>query len=146
MPYSRLSTGARAPGGVDGVGPLFLEPVGADLVCEADAATLVAPEVDEHATALLGDEVEGGVQLGTAVAAQRPEDVTGQALRVHAHQHVVVAGYVAHHEGEVLLTVEDRLVNVGGELRPSVGMRAWAHAPDELLVAAPGSGSGRRSR
>ena len=90
MPYSRLSTGRPSSQvGVDGVVALLLELVGADLVAEADAAALVAAQVDEDARALLLDQVERGLQLGPAVAAQRAEDVAGQALGVHPDEHVL---------------------------------------------------------
>src|SRR5262245_40192446 len=41
--------------GIDGVEPLLLELVGADLVADADATALVAPEVHDDTGALLGD-------------------------------------------------------------------------------------------
>ena len=64
MPYSRLSTGRpELEVGVDGVAALLLEAVGPDLVADADAAALVAAEVDDDAEALLGDQLHGGVEL-----------------------------------------------------------------------------------
>ena len=125
MPYSRLSTGRPSSRLASTVSwPLLLELVGADLVAQADAPALVAPQVDEHPAALGLDEVEGLAQLGSAVAAQRAEHVAGEALGVHPHQHVLVAGHVAHHEGQVLLAVEHRLVDVGRNSPSPVGIRA----------------------
>ena len=49
--------------GVDGVAALLLEAVGADLVADADAAALVAAQVDDDAAALLGDELHRRVEL-----------------------------------------------------------------------------------
>ena len=72
---------------VDGVEAVLLELVGAQLVEQADAATLLR-EVEEHAAALVLDPLQRVVELLAAVAAQRVEDVAGQALRVHADQHV----------------------------------------------------------
>ena len=84
MPYSRLSTGRpELDVRVDRVVALVLQAVGADLVADADAAALVAAQVDDHAEALLGDPLHRRVELHAAVAAQRPEHVTGQALAVH---------------------------------------------------------------
>ena len=91
---------------------LVLELVGPDLVADADAAALVAAEVDDHAGALVGDHLHGRVELHAAVAAHRAEHVAGEALAVHPHQDVVDAGDVAPDHGEVLLAVEHRLVDV----------------------------------
>ena len=55
----------------------------------ADAAALVAAHVQHHPAALRGDGRQRGVELGAAVAAQRAEHVAGEALGVHAHQHVL---------------------------------------------------------
>ena len=52
-----------------------------------------------------------GVELGSAVAAARAEHVTGEALRVHTHQHVVPVAvrrcYVATDQRHVLDVVVD---------------------------------------
>ena len=137
MPYSRLSTGqALLQVGVDGVVALLLELVGADLVAESDAATLVAAQVDQDAAALLLDQVERGVQLRAAVAAQRAEHVAGQALGVHADEDVLGAGHVAHDEREVLLVVEHRLVHEGTELAALRRDAGLGDQPDQLLVLA----------
>ena len=69
---------------------------------QADAATLVAAQVDDHAAALGGDQVERALQLLAAVAAARAEHVAGQALRVHAHERGVVATELTEHERDVL--------------------------------------------
>ena len=56
---------------------------------------------------LLGADLgEGELQLLAAVAAQRVEDVSSQALRVHADEHVLVAGDLALVEGDVVLAGE----------------------------------------
>ena len=74
--------------GVDRVAAVLLEGVGADLVAEADAAALVTAQVHDDARALGGDLGQRRVQLGSAVTAQRAEDVAGQALGVHPHEDV----------------------------------------------------------
>ena len=76
------------------------------------------------------------MQLWAAVAAQRAEDVAGQALGVHTHQYVLGPGHLSHHERQVLLVVQHRLVDVGPELSP---LRRDARLGDEshqLLVLA----------
>ena len=45
-------------------------------------------EVEQHALALGLDHRQRRLELLAAVAAQRVEDVAGQALGVHAHEHV----------------------------------------------------------
>ena len=45
-------------------------------------------EVEQHAPALALDHRQRRLELLAAVAAQRVEDVAGQALGVHAHEHV----------------------------------------------------------
>ena len=122
MPYSRLSTGrprARLASTVSW--PCVLQLVGLELVADADAAALVAPQVDDHAEALLGDAPHGRVQLRAAVAAQRAEHVAGEALAVDPDEHVVLALHRARDEREVLLAVEHRLVGVAGEVAPLGG-------------------------
>jgi hypothetical protein len=71
--------------GVDGVEPLLLQAVRAELVDQADAPALVPAHVDDDAAVLL-DRVEGRVELRAALALERPEGLAGQALGVHAHQ------------------------------------------------------------
>jgi hypothetical protein len=88
-------------------------------VTEADAPPLVTPEVDHHATALLGDAGERGVQLGATVAAQRAEDVAGEALAVHPHQHRLGPGDVALDERHVFGAVEQGLGRRGRRRSPT---------------------------
>ena len=76
------------------------------------------------------------MQLLAAVAAQRAEDVARDALRVHAHEHVLLAGQIAVHEREVLLAADELAVADRRELAPR---RRQAHrglALDEALGAA----------
>lgn len=69
--------------GFDGVEALVLELVGAELGHESDAAALLLL-VEEDAGAGLGDGGEGEFELLAAVAAERVEDVSGEALGVDA--------------------------------------------------------------
>ena len=72
----------------------------------------------------------------TAVAAKRAEHVTGQALRVDAHQHVLAAIHLAHDQRQVLLAVDDAAVPDGGEL-PERGRESRGHTTfDQLFGAA----------
>ena len=91
---------------LDGVETLLLQLVRAQLVDQADAATLLR-HVEQHAAALRLDLRERLLELLAAVAAQRVEDVAGQALGVHAHEHVLRA---------VDLTLDERDVRLAGQL------------------------------
>ena len=139
IPYSRRVGGeAELDVGLDGVAALVLERVGADLVAEADAAALVAAQVHDDARALASAMSSmRGVELQAAVAAHRPEHVAGEALGVHAHEHVVLARDLAPHEGDVLGAVEQRLEHVAGEVAV-LGRDARLGDPaHQLLAVAP---------
>ena len=101
--------------GVDGVEALLLELVGAQLVEQADAAALLG-EVEQHALALALDHRQRRLELLAAVAAQRVEDVAGEALGVDADEHVLGAGDVALDHRDVVLVVDQRAVADGGEV------------------------------
>src|SRR5690606_15257556 len=75
---------------LDRVLTLVLELVRPDLVGEADAASFL-PQIDDGAAALLVDAAQRGVQLLTAVTAQRGAGVARQTLRVQADEHILLA-------------------------------------------------------
>ena len=68
-------------------------------------------EIDDHALPSLGDHLLRRLELGTTVAANGAEDVTGQALGVHADEHVVGGSDLTHDEGDRVLVVDLRLVD-----------------------------------
>ena len=121
---------------VDRVEPLLLEPVGAQLVQQADAAPLLG-EVEQHAAPLLVDAQHRVLELLAAVAAQRVEDVAGEALGVHAHEHVLLARDLAPDHRHVVLVVHERAVADHVEVAELRGQLGLDHALDELVVAAP---------
>ena len=91
IPYSRASAGKPSSRFASTVSqPLLLQLVGPELVEQADAAALLG-HVEEDARALLLDARERPLELLAAVAAERVEDVAGQALRVDADEDVVRA-------------------------------------------------------
>ena len=137
IPYSRASAGRPSSEvRLDRVQARLLQLVRLELVQQADAAALLR-HVQEHARIFLGQPLERLLELLAAVAAQRVEDVAGQALGVDADEDVLGALDVASHERDVvlagqLLAERDRLeVAVGG--RELDGRRAL----DELLRAPP---------
>ncbi len=138
MPYSRLSTGqAQLDVGVDGVEAAVLQLVGLQLVGDADPPALVAAQVDDHAQAGFGDQAQGGVELGAAVAAPGAEHVAGQALAVHPDQHVLLPGRLAHDEGQVGLVVDDALVGDAAELAVLGRQPGFGRPAHQALGLAP---------
>ena len=99
-PLARVGRKAELEVRLDGVEPLLLQLVRLELVEQADAASLLR-HVEEHAAVLGGDAAEREVELLAAVAAQRVEDVAGEAFGVDADEHVLRAVDVAVHEREV---------------------------------------------
>ncbi len=92
-------------------------------------------EVDEHAAALALDHRQRRLELLAAVAAQRVEDVAGQALGVHAHEDVRLARDVALDHGDVVLAVDQRAEADGGELAERGRQDRLGHALDQPLGA-----------
>ena len=121
---------------VDRVVALVLQLVGAQLVQQPDPAPLLG-EVEQHAAALLLDHRQRRLELLAAVAAQRVEDVAGQALRVHADEHVLGAVDLALDHRDVVLVVDERAVADDGELAEAGRQPGRDDALDELVVAAP---------
>ena len=134
---ARVGREAELEVGLDGVAALVLQRVRAQLVAEPDAAAFVAAQVHDDAVALLGDALPSPrSSCGAAVAAHRAEHVAGEALGVHAHEHVLVAGDLAAHEREVLHAVEQRLEHVRGEVAVLRRDPRLRHPPHELLAVA----------
>ena len=82
----------------DGVEARVLQRVGLQLGGQADAAALLVL-VDHDATRLGGDRAHRDLDLLRAVAAQRAEDLAGDALRVDANERHIPAR-VPHDESE----------------------------------------------
>ena len=82
---ARVGAVAEGEVGLDGVEPLVLEGVGPELLDQADPAALLG-QVDQGADPLVADHLEGQVELVAAVAAERVEQVAGEAGRVHPDQ------------------------------------------------------------
>ena len=130
---------AQVEVGVDGVATAVLQLVGLQLGQQADAAPLVAAEVDHHAASLGDDPLHGLLELGAAVAAAAGEDVTGQALGVDAGQDRLPSldvGEVAVHEGDVLGAVDRDPVADRGEVAGPRGQPGGGDPVDVGLDAA----------
>jgi hypothetical protein len=87
--------------GVDGVTTVVLHGVAAQLVEETDAARLMAGDVDEDATIRGRYRPQRESELDSAIASERLERVTGEALGVDACQNVGAPLHLTVNEGEV---------------------------------------------
>ena len=87
--------------GVDRIETLVLQRIGAQFVDEADAAPLLC-QINQNAGARLGDLGNRTLQLFAAIAAQRGEQIAGEALRMDAHQCRNAAIGSADNYGEML--------------------------------------------
>ena len=88
--------------GLHRVGAGILQPVGADLVDQADAAPFLA-HVKHDAAPFRGDAAQRALELGAAVAALAEQRVAGQALGVDAAQHRPAVRDIAQRQRQMLL-------------------------------------------
>ena len=125
IPHSRASAGKPSSRFASTVSrPCLLQLVRLELVEQADAAALLR-HVEQDAALLALDLRQRVLELLAAVAAQRVEDVAGQALGVDADEHVLGAVDVALHERDVRLAGERLAVGDRGE----VAVRGRQRAP-----------------
>jgi hypothetical protein len=96
----------------------------------------VAADVNDHALAFLLDPEHGFVKLHAAITSDAAEDVTREALGVHAHQDILLAGGIALHERHVRSAVV-RLVTHRAERALGRGYARFRHPAHEFLHAAP---------
>ena len=138
--------------GLDGIEPLVLQIVGAQLFCQPDPTAFLS-QIDNGPLSEFSDALHGPVQLFAAIAAQRTEGVAGHAFGVDAHEHVVAAGELSEGEGEVFLAIPG--IAVVGELEDPVGGRdtgaggahqRWIRAGQRVDHARFSSGMGRSKR
>ena len=104
-PVARVHGEAEREVCLDGVEPLGLELVGAQLVEKPDPAALLR-HVEEDAAPLARDLRERLLALLAAVAEKRVEDIAGEALGVDADEHVLGALDIAGDERDVHLAGE----------------------------------------
>ena len=73
-------------------------------------------QVQNDTAPLVGHREHRSMQLRAAVTSTRIQHVTGQALRVHPHQHLLTITDVTHHQGDVV----DVIKNIAVGDRPKV--------------------------
>src|SRR6476646_4687014 len=102
--------------GVNGVSAEVLQLVSLQFVHQPDAPALVPADVEHDAAAFGCDGRESSVELRTAVAAQRVEDVASEALRVHPHEQVSAVADLALDQRNVLTAIDETGVADRAEL------------------------------
>src|SRR5688572_25949894 len=92
---------------LDRVATTLLELVRAELVGDADGATLVPADVEDHASPFTSDQLHRPIQLLAAVASERAEHIAGQALGMHAGEEVGGVTRLARYTRDVGQPVHD---------------------------------------
>jgi hypothetical protein len=120
--------------GFDRIETLILELVGAEFGHEPDAATFLLL-VKQDTGALVGDALKGEMELVVAVAAERVEDVTGEALGVDAHDR---RDWLAVGSGRVNVTHYERDGSFDGFAGGIAGLRDAFEAENAKVAPAGG--------
>src|SRR5450631_4879700 len=101
-------------------------------------------KIDQSAAAFLGDAAHGSIDGLAASAPGGPENISNQAMGVHAHQHGLIAGVLAialdvpfdisFNKGDVRVTIDFRLVHNHAEFAVGSGDGGLGHATHVALV------------
>ena len=91
---TQVGSKAQAHVSLYGIKTLVLQCISTDFVGQANATALLT-HVNNSAAAFLFNHLQCGCQLVAAVAAQAAEGITGQALAVHAYEHILFAGNIS---------------------------------------------------
>ena len=126
---AQVGTEAEMLVGLDRVVTLILQVVGADLVEQADAAAFLA-QVEQHATAFVGNALERFLQLVAAIAAHREQCIASQALGMHPSKHRFTIGHVTQCQGDVILAGSLILETMHGEGGPGRGKLGGGNEAD----------------
>ena len=117
-----------------------------ELVQQPDATAFLI-EIHDHAASALLNHRHGRVELPPAVAAEGAEDVTGEALRVHPHEHPLAFLHIAEDERNMLTVVDVVSVTDHAPLTVLGGESGIGDAVHQSLVAqAVGDEIGHRNR
>ena len=76
------------------------------------------------------------VQLRSAIAALRPEDVAGQAFAVDAHEHISFPGHISFDQRQVMLSVQLRAVEIQIEIAVFSRHLHHLHSLDQFFPGA----------
>src|SRR6185436_2389678 len=90
----------------------------------------------EHAAAFLVDHGHGAVELRSAVATQRSQHVTGEALRMDTNEHGLVGSNLAQREGDVITAAREAAIEVQIEFSELAGKADFAHFLHQLFSPA----------
>ncbi len=117
---------------VDRVEPVVLEVVRGDLVRDPDPASFLR-EVDQGAVRRRSDSLQGGIELGAAIAPLGSEHVARDALRVEANKNVLSPRDTTLDERDVLLPREGTLERMDAE-GPVARREARRHGEEEVVA------------
>lgn len=104
---------------------------------KSDSATFLR-EVDKGSTSFAGDHLEGGMELVSAIAAQRLDQVAGKATAMHSDEGRLRAGggKIPHEDGEGFLGFMLNLVDGDLKVAELGGEICLGHAAYEFFVEA----------
>src|SRR5208282_351840 len=117
----------------DGVHPLVLQRVGANLVAEPDSAALLV-EINHHAAVRRHDSLHRLLQLLTAVASRRRKHVAREALRMEPHQRRASAADLALDQRQMLAAIDDVAEDDSLQHAAIDGKRLLGNALDQNFI------------
>src|SRR5208282_267462 len=117
----------------DGVHPLVLQRVGANLVPEPDSAAFLM-EINHHAAVCRHDSLERLLQLLTAVASRRRKHVARETLRMEPHQRRASAADLALDQRQMLAAIDDVAEDDSLQHAAIDGKRLLGNALDQNFI------------
>ena len=91
---TQVGSKAQANISLNGIKALVLQCVSTDFISQTNTTALLT-HINDSAAAFLFNHLQSGCQLIATVAAQAAEGITGQALAVYAHEHILFTGNIA---------------------------------------------------
>ena len=91
---TQVGSKAQANISLNGIKALILQCISTDFIGQTNATALLT-HINDSAAAFLFNHLQCGCQLIATVAAQAAEGITGQALAVYAHEHILFTGNIA---------------------------------------------------
>ena len=102
---AQVGSKAQANVRLNGIKTLVLQCVSTDFVSQANTTSLLT-HVNNSAAAFLFNHLQSGGQLIATVAAQAAEGITGQALAVHAHEHILFTGNITLYNSNMAKVIQ----------------------------------------
>ena len=106
-----------------------------DLVEYTDTASLLT-HIDQNTGAVFGDHPQGILQLRSAVAAQRTENISGKAFTVNADKYIFFIADIAASDCKIFKVVHFGAVRGDDEFSETGGKFCTFSTDDQLFMAA----------